>query len=183
MSGIKPAGFNVVEADDADLDSLVAPFSSIGKDWMLVTAGHGVERADWNTMTASWGAFGVHWGRRAVTCLVRPTRHTFSFIEREPLVTFSFFGTESRKALEICGSTSGADTDKAAAAGLTPVLLEAGAVGFAEARLTFVCKKIYAQDIDPARFIDPTIEKNYPAKDYHRAYVCEILRVYRGEIF
>lgn len=175
------SGFTVLNANDAALDSLVTPFSSIGADWMLITAGNGLAREAWNTMTASWGAFGVHWGKRTITCMVRPTRHTFAFIEREPLVTFSFFGPEARKALEICGSTSGVDTDKASAAGLSPQLLEPGAIGFSEARVTFVCKKIYAQDLDPALFIDPAIEKNYPKKDYHRVYVCEILRAYQGD--
>ncbi len=174
------SGRAVLDANDAALDGLVTPFSSVGKDWMLIAAGTGVARETWNTMTASWGAFGVHWGKRTITCMVRPTRHTYAFIEREPLVTFSFFGPEMRKALEICGSTSGADTDKASVAGLTPVILEPGAVGFDEARLTFVCKKIYAQDLDPALFIDQAIEKNYPQKDYHRVYVCEILRAYQG---
>jgi flavin reductase (DIM6/NTAB) family NADH-FMN oxidoreductase RutF len=86
-----------------------------------------------------------------------------------------------KKALQVCGSTSGADTDKAEAAGLTPVLLEKGAVGFAEARLNLVCRKIYAHDIDPESFIDPELDRNYPQKDYHRMYICEILRVYQNE--
>mgnify|MGYP000849551913 FL=1 len=167
--------------DEAPLDMILKPFSSIGHDWMLITAGSGTGRSEWNTMTASWGSFGVFWNKRTVTCVIRPTRHTWSFVEREPLVTFSFFDSEFRKSLQVCGSTSGADTDKAETAGLTPVLLESGAVGFAEAKLNLVCRKIYAQDIDPALFIDPSIEKNYPEKDYHRMYMCEITGVYRPE--
>lgn len=171
--------FTCQDADSAPLDMILKPFSTIGHDWMLVTAGNGTNRQDWNTMTASWGSFGVIWNKRTVTCVIRPTRHTFQFAEREPLITFSFFDDEHRKALQICGSTSGADTDKAEAAGLTPVLLESGAVGFAEAKINLVCKKLYWQDLNPANFLDPSIEKNYPQKDYHRAYICEILRVYR----
>lgn len=167
------------DAENAPLDMLLKPFSTIGHDWMLVTAGSGPGRSDWNTMTASWGAFGVFWNKRTVTCMIRPTRHTYAFVERERLVTFSFFDSEMKKALQVCGSTSGADTDKAQAAGLTPVLLEPGAVGFAEAKLNLVCAKIYAHNIDPASFIDVSLERNYPEKDYHRLYVCEILRVYQ----
>ncbi len=173
------SGFIREDADDAPLDMLLKPFSSIGHDWMLVTAGNGTGRADWNTMTASWGSFGVMWNRRTVTCAIRPTRHTYSFVEREPLITFSFFDDTRRKALQVCGSVSGAEVDKAAAAGLTPVLLEPGALGFAEARLTLACRKLYWQDLDPANFLDQAIEKNYPERDYHRMYVCEILRSYR----
>ena len=30
---------------------------------------------------------------------------------------------------------------------------------------------------DPARFLDPTIDRNYPDKDYHRMYFGEIVTV------
>jgi flavin reductase (DIM6/NTAB) family NADH-FMN oxidoreductase RutF len=168
-----------LDAENAPLDMLLKPFASIGHDWMLVTAGGSVSREGWNTMTASWGTLGVLWGRRVVTCVIRPSRHTYSFVEREPLVTFSFFDPSMKKSLEICGSTSGANTDKAASASLTPILLEKGAIGFAEARLNLVCGKIYAHDVSRAEFIDPTLDENYPDGDYHRMYACEILRAYR----
>jgi len=168
------------DAAHAPLDMLLKPFSSIGHDWMLITAGSGTSRGEWNTMTASWGSLGVFWNRRTVTCVIRPTRHTYAFVEREPLVSFSFFPPEFKNALQVCGSTTGADTDKAESAGLSPVLLEPGAVGFSEAHLTLVCRKLYAQDIDPALFIDASIDANYPQKDYHRMYICEIMQVYQG---
>jgi flavin reductase (DIM6/NTAB) family NADH-FMN oxidoreductase RutF len=172
---------NVMGVDSAPLDMLLKPFSTIGHDWMLITAGNGTGRTEWNTMTASWGSFGVIWNKRTVTCVIRPSRHTFKFVEREKLVTFSFFGSEMKKVLQICGSTSGIDTDKAQAASLTPLLLEAGAVGFAEAKINLVCKKLCAQDIDPASFLDEEISKLYPQGDYHRMYICEILRVYQND--
>jgi len=172
--------FTATDVDNTPLDMLLKPFSSIGHDWMLITAGHGIARSEWNTMTASWGSFGVFWNRRTVTCVIRPTRHTFEFVEREPFVVFSFFDPSMKKSLQICGSTSGANTDKAFAAGLAPVLLEKDAVGFAEARLNLVCRKIYYQDVKPEFFLDHNLESNYPDKDYHRMYICEILRVYQN---
>ena len=36
------------EVKDAPLDMLLKPFSSIGHDWMLVTAGSGTARREWN---------------------------------------------------------------------------------------------------------------------------------------
>ena len=36
------------------------PFELIGQKWMLISAGTGDK---WNTMTASWGAVGVMWGK------------------------------------------------------------------------------------------------------------------------
>lgn len=37
----------------------VNPFTAIGKEWMLITAG---DETHCNTMTASWGGMGVIWG-------------------------------------------------------------------------------------------------------------------------
>lgn len=172
--------FRKIAAADAHLDTLLLPFETIGNDWMLITAGSGIERKKWNTMTASWGSFGIFWNKKTVTCVIRPTRHTFQFVESEDLVVFSFFDSSMKNVLHVCGSTSGSDTDKAKAAGITPVLLESGAIGFAEARLNLVCRKLFAQDIDPELFIDAELDKNYPNKDYHRMYICEILTVYQG---
>lgn len=36
------------------------PFTMIGKDWLLITAG---TKEHCNTMTASWGGLGVMWGK------------------------------------------------------------------------------------------------------------------------
>ena len=41
------------------------PFDLIGQKWMLISAG---TEDKWNTMTASWGAVGVMWGKPSVTC-------------------------------------------------------------------------------------------------------------------
>ena len=54
------------------------PFKLIGDDWMLVTAG---TRESYNTMTASWGGLGVLWNKNVCFCFVRPTRHTYRFME------------------------------------------------------------------------------------------------------
>ena len=48
---------------------------------------------------------------------------------------------------------------------------------FAEARLVLQCRKLYIHDIDPAHFLEPGIEGNYPKKDYHRQYIGEIVKV------
>jgi flavin reductase (DIM6/NTAB) family NADH-FMN oxidoreductase RutF len=159
------------------------PFSRIGDEWMLITSGNvlgeGADPGNWNTMTASWGGLGVLWGWDIATVYVRPTRYTYEFMNANPLFTLSFFDKAFHNALEICGSMSGRDTDKAAAAGITPVVFgegpARGAVGFKEARDIIVCRKLYAHDFDLAGFLDPAIEKNYTQKDYHRLYVGEIV--------
>ncbi len=145
-------------------------FKLIGKDWMLITAG---EPESFNIMTASWGGLGVLWEKKVAFCFVRPTRHTYQFIEQSSRFTLSFFEDRHRKILSFCGSHSGRDSDKLKATGLTPIR-DMEFVYFAEARLVLACRKIYSQDIDPRFFLDPQIETMYPQKDYHRMYVGEI---------
>lgn len=148
------------------------PFKLMADDWMLVTAG---SLQSFNTMTASWGALGELWHKKVCFCFVRPTRHTFEFMERHDMFTLSFFDEKYRAALDFCGKVSGRNTDKAKQAGLTPTLCEQGAVYFEEARLVFVCRKVYADRLDPSRFLAPEIDRNYPNRDYHQMYIGEIL--------
>ena len=49
-------------------DLMLNPFTKIGKEWMLITAGADVEHC--NTMTASWGAMGVMWGKNVVSVYI-----------------------------------------------------------------------------------------------------------------
>ena len=73
------------------------PFTKIGKEWMLITSG--VENK-WNTMTASWGFVGVMWNKNVIETVIRPTRYTIEFVEKNDLFTVSFFDEEYRKALQ-----------------------------------------------------------------------------------
>lgn len=68
-------------------------------------------------MTVSWGALGEMWGRDAAFVFVRPQRYTFEFIEQAISSSLSFYGSEYKDALRLCGAKSGRDIDKPAAAG------------------------------------------------------------------
>lgn len=150
------------------------PFKLIGKDWMLVTAGN---KDNCNTMTASWGAVGIMWGKPSVTCYVRQSRYTKEFLDREDYFTISVFGEEYRKALSLCGSVSGRDKDKIKEACLT--VCETGeSVAFEEARLIIVCKKEYAQYMGPENFTNrENDERWYGDKDYHTMYIGAVEKV------
>lgn len=154
------------------------PFSLIGDEWMLITAGN---MENYNTMTASWGGFGVLWHKNICTIYVRPQRYTFEFMEKNEVFTLSFFDSKYKEALKFCGSKSGRDYNKADETGLTPVSTEQSSVGFREAEMIIECRKIYCQDIVPENFLDESIKNNYPDSDYHRVYVGEIINVYSKE--
>lgn len=148
-------------------------FKLLASDWMLVTAGN---LKSCNTMTASWGGFGVLWNKNICWCVIRPQRYTYEFMEKADRFTLSFFAEKYREALKICGTKSGRDIDKIAKTGLTSAETESTAVYFKEARMVIECRKIYFQDIDPTHFLESWIHNEYPKKDYHRLYMGEIVR-------
>lgn len=157
----------------------VNPFALIGRDWYLITAGKSV--SDYNTMTASWGSLGVMWGKNIFTCGIRPNRHTFGFVEESEYFTMSFFDSDKyRDMLTFCGTKSGRDVDKAKETGITPVEID-GTVSFEEAKLVFVCRKMYAQDLEENNFIDKDALKFYEKDPYHRMYTSEIVAVYENK--
>lgn len=148
---------------------------SIGREWMLVTAG---DKESFNTMTASWGGVGYLWNRPVAFVFVRPERYTYGFIERRDAFTLSFLGRENREAYRICGSKSGRDTDKISEAGLTPCVTEAGNIAFEQARLTLECRTLYAEALNERLFVDPEIYPKWYGETHggdHKMYIAEIL--------
>ena len=151
-------------------------FSRIGEDWMLITAADSKGKV--NTMTASWGCAGILWNKPVAICFIRPQRYTYGIVEDTNTLTLSFFPKgEYREELRFCGTKSGRDGDKFAATGLTVRMTAEGTPYLDEANLVLVCRKLYADDLKEARFIDPELLKNYAAKDYHKFYICEITEV------
>ena len=55
-------GFKEVSAEELQFN----PFTKIGTEWMLITAG---DEKNFNTMTASWGGMGIMWNKEGDYCL------------------------------------------------------------------------------------------------------------------
>ena len=162
--------FQEIDIKDLQLN----PFNKIGKEWALLTAG---DEAASNTMTVSWGGMGVIWGQDVVTVYVRPQRYTKKFIDANDRFTLSFYAPEYKKALGVLGSKSGRDGDKVAEVGFTPFYTD-GTTAYEQADLVFVCRKLYADDIEPERFIDAACDSQwYPEHDYHTMYIAAIEKV------
>lgn len=154
------------------------PFTRIGSDWMLLTAGtkDKIQHHD-----CQLGGAGVFWGKPAVTCYIRPQRYTKEFIDKEELFSVSFLKDGHRDALKLCGSVSGRDHDKIKEAGLTPVFID-GVPAFEEADTILICRKMYRTSMNPADFIDKGADsKFYPEKDYHDMYIAEIVKAVVAE--
>ncbi len=114
-------------------------FELFEKQWALVAAGN-LDR--FNCCTLSWGGMGTLWNRPVVTVYLHPSRYTREFLMENDTFTVSFFPEACRKALGILGSRSGRDGDKVEDSGLTPEPL-GESVGFREAELSFLCRKLY----------------------------------------
>lgn len=151
-------------------------FQKFDRQWALVTAGT-VER--FNTMTIGWGGLGTLWSRPVATVYVRPNRYTYEFMEQSDYFTVSFFPPTCRPALSLLGTRSGRDGDKVAQAGLTPLALEQG-VTFREAETTLLCRKLYWQDLDPARVPAEVLRQFYADEPLHRMYIGEVVEVIGG---
>lgn len=152
-----------------------SPFRLIGKDWMLITA----EKAGKiNSMTASWGGLGVLWNKNVAYIVIRKSRFTKELVDGSDHFSLTFFDRkEQQKMLNYMGTVSGRDEDKIAASGLT-VKHQAGIPYFDEAKTVMLCRKLCCQPIDPASFIDNSIDDQwYPDKDYHDLYVGEITEI------
>lgn len=166
--------------DIADLS--LNPFTTISKEWLLVSAG-GPDKV--NMMTASWGAMGVLWGSPAITCYIRETRYTKELMDECPGFGISVLPEKYRKALNICGSKSGREIDKVAETGLTPTYID-GVPVFEEARLAFVCRKALVQFLPPDGFVDPTAHEKWYSdgvnlRNYHTMYVGAIKHVLQAK--
>ncbi|KTE91384.1 flavin reductase [Desulfitobacterium hafniense] len=152
-----------------------SPFQLLDKEWMLITAGID-EKV--NTMTASWGGFGVLWNKNVAYIFIRPTRYTKEFVDGSTTLSLSFFPGSYKKQLGYLGRVSGRDVEKIKESGLTVLKAGDGTPYFEEANMTLFGKKLYAQELKPECFsVEGLDEKNYPLKDYHTMYVVEIERI------
>lgn len=154
-------------------------FDIFNNQWGLVTAG---DLSNYNTCTIAWGSFGTIWGRgpgkgrSIVTVYVNPERYTWEFLTKLDTFTVEFFPPEYRKALGYLGTHSGRDGNKVAAAGLTPKEM-GGSVTFAEANLTFVCKKLYQAPFERKNMAEVIDKGFYGDWEPHWMFVGEIVEV------
>ena len=145
--------------------------------WFLLTCGD-FERKQFNTMTISWGFFGIMWNKPVAVVVVRPSRFTFDFINQFDTFTLSSFGNKYHKDLQLLGTKSGRNGDKISETDLTVIPAQkVASPAFREAELIIECRKIYWDDFKPDHFLVPSIGKVYPKKDYHRMFFGEILNI------
>lgn len=155
---------------------IAANIVRIWNDWLILTPGSFAD-GQFNPMTISWGTMGVMWDKPVVQVVVRPTRHTYGFIEKAETFTVCAFPAQFKQALTLCGTKSGRDIDKVKEAGLTPIASSVvAAPGYEEASLIIECRKLAFGDHSKAGFVEESIDSNYNG-DYHRWYLGEMVAV------
>ncbi|HOE84744.1 MAG TPA: flavin reductase [Sphaerochaeta sp.] len=146
----------------------INPFTAIGTDTFLITAGTSDR---FNTMTASWGAMGHLWGRNTVTLYVRSSRLTHELLTSSDGFTISFLPPELKDILTWCGKHSGRDWDKMKETGLKVAYIPSPSGGervtFKQAALVFSCTKAAVVPLEKSSFVLPEIEEHYKDGDYH----------------
>ena len=155
-------------------------FQLFNDRWALATAG---SMENYNTMTIGWGSMGTLWGpphkgKPVLTIYVSPARYTHTFLEQNDYFTVSFFPEEYRKDLALLGSRSGRDGDKVALTALTPLAIEHG-VDFAQAELTFVCRKLYQQQFDLEKVPKDVADWIYTRVPPHSMFIGEVVELIR----
>ncbi len=143
-----------------------------------------------NSMTISWGALGIEWGKKIFTVYVRENRCTKEQLEKNPEFTISMpMGEIDKRILSVCGTKSGYEMDKVKELGLE---LEAPNIvsvsGIKQLPLTLECKIIYKQEQDKmsiseddkAKFYPQDVESSFHGanKDFHTMYYGEIVSAY-----
>ena len=125
--------------------------------------------------------------RRQAEIFSRQRRFTRELIDRTGEFTICVpygenYSAQVKKALGICGSKSGRDTDKIAESKLTLVdAEEVRAPAIKEFPLTLECRVVF-QEVQQVKKISSKFAKFYPVKDEttdaHIAYYGEILKAY-----
>ena len=136
-----------------------------------------------NTMTIGWATSGVMWGRPVFVVGVRPSRHTYSFLEMGSEFTISVpLNQKLKKELGFCGSHSGKDMNKFDQCAITANKGYKTKVPFIkECGLHFECRVVAKHQLIK-EFVDDTInERHYPEDDYHMIFYGEIVSCFKVE--
>ncbi|MEW5826178.1 MAG: flavin reductase family protein [Candidatus Bipolaricaulota bacterium] len=163
--------------DDADL--LWGALSSGGA--FLVVLG---EDRRPNPMTVGWGQIGIVWSRPVFTAYVRESRYTHSCVQCAEAFAVSVPAPGTlREALALCGSKSGREMDKFAAAGLTPYPATAvDTAVVAECVLHYECRIVARTQQELAEIVTRDVTARfYPKGDPHLIVLGEIVSAYRTD--
>lgn len=134
-----------------------------------------------NSMVIGWGHIGRIWELPVFVAYVRDNRYTREMLDANPEFTVNVpVNGFDKTSFTVCGTKSGREMDKLAAAGLTPVPPEVVSVpGLKEWPLTLECRVIYREEQTAARLPEALRRRFYSVEtEDHIAYFGEIVAAY-----
>jgi len=151
-------------------------FKDVGTDWTCITSGND---SLFNSMTASFGGWGILFGKPATWCFLRSNRYTLELIRKHKKYTMSYFDAKYKDQLLLFGSKSGRNSNKMKETKLTHIITPNGSISYKEARLIIECELVEITTVNPNDFFDESAKKfvidGYnDTKDYHKLVFGEI---------
>lgn len=149
---------------------------TLAKGAFLNTAANGKQ----NTMTIAWGSLGYMWQQPVFTVMVRQTRYTKELLDANPVFTVSLpVQGDFAKALGLCGTKSGRELDKFAAAGLTAAAAQTvDAPIIKGCGLHLECRVVDVQTQSAASLDKAMAAKFYADQNWHTYYTGIITAAY-----
>ena len=134
-----------------------------------------------NTMTIGWGSLSQYWGQEIFIAPIRFSRYSFELLKNAKTFTISVpVNGQMDQALKVCGSVSGRNGDKLAAAGLTLLPGQAQETPVIDGcDIYYECEILYASDLDKAALPADLAERWYASGDMHRLFFGKIVAAYR----
>lgn len=152
------------------------PFDIIQNRGMLLTAGDDKLA---NSMMINWGMMGILWNRCVVEVMVRPQRHTKTFLDEQDCFSLSLFDTKYKDKMLYFGTHSGKTEDKYLATDFHLDFHE-GIPYITESKFVLFCRKLYIDEFDLNGYLEKLVaEEHYQKGDFHTRYIAEVELVQR----
>ncbi|MDR3219172.1 MAG: flavin reductase [Dysgonamonadaceae bacterium] len=155
-------------------------FKLVGQDFTVITAG---TESDYNSMTASWGGWGIMFNEPVTWCFLRANRYTLEYMKRERVYTMSYFDDPYKDQVIFFGSSSGRDSDKMKKHTLTAVKTPIGSISYKEAKLIVECELTEITTVQPDDFYTAegkifVTDAHKEAKEYHKIVFGKISNIW-----
>ena len=129
-----------------------------------------------NTMTISWGAIGIMWGRPVFIAMVRASRFTHGIIEKSNEFTITLPSEDMKTALDFCGRASGRDVNKFEVMKLKTAKSAKINTPRIDCKGTHhECMVLFKTDMSPKNLDLSVKDQWYQGDDYHTFYFAEIV--------
>lgn len=135
-----------------------------------------------NVMTIGWGLIGYLWSKPFFMVAVRPSRHTYKFMEEVEDFTVNVPKAGMEEIVDYCGSVSGREHDKFKEKALTLTPSKTvNAPTISDCIIHYECKVSYKMNVIPSKLPKDILTSSYPSGDYHTLYFGEIVATYADE--